>query len=73
MSAEPNGGSVGEEEGNEIPVHSASSVPAEDGDEDLEAVEPWVDDLPEGQEEPGEKTERSAHYDLLPQPGNNEE
>lgn len=73
MSAEPNGGSVGEEEGNEIPVHSTSSVPAEDGDKDLEAVEPWVDDLPEGQEEPGEKTERSAHYDLLPQPGNNEE
>ena len=69
MRAEPNGGSVGEEKGNEMQTYSALPALTEDGDKELEAVEPRGDDLPEANEDPTyHRDEQSVHYDLLPLP-----
>ena len=52
-------------------MQTYSALPAltEDGDKELEAVEPRGDDLPEANEDPTyHRDEQSVHYDLLPLP-----
>lgn len=65
QEAPPHSGTVGEDPAEHFATEPGTVAP---DDEDLKAIEPWANDLPEGQEEPGTETERAARYDLLPLP-----